>query len=208
MLPANLDTATLLAFIFSYFLIALSPGLCMTLSMTLGISIGVQRALWMMAGELAGVVLVGIASFAGVSTLMLNSPEFFTAAKYAAAAYLLWIAWRAWHAVTHANREHGKSSFTERQLITQGFITATSNPKGWIFLAALLPPFIDPTRAIIPQALIMLGIMVILEFICLLMYAHGGRALQGILTKRGLGHWLNRISACLMMGIATWLVLF
>ena len=207
MVPVILDTAAILAFTFSYFLIALSPGLCMTLSMTLGISIGVQRALWMMAGELAGVLLVGVASFAGVATLMLNSLGFFSIAKYAAAVYLLWAAWRSWHAVSDINKENSKSPLSERQLVTQGFITATSNPKGWIFLAALLPPFIDPTRTIIPQALIMLGIMMIMEFSCLLMYAHGGRALQRILTKRGLGHWLTRISASLMMGIAAWLIL-
>ena len=60
-----MDAATLLAFILSYFLIALSPGLCMSLSMTLSISIGVRRTLWMMGGELAGVATVAIASFAG-----------------------------------------------------------------------------------------------------------------------------------------------
>lgn len=202
-----MDSATLLAFAFSFFLIALSPGLCMTLAMTLGISIGVRRTLWMMAGELVGVVLVGIASFAGVTALMLNYPGFFTAAKFAAAAFLVWSAVRAWRASTDVDGGGKGVGLTKRQLITQGFVTATSNPKAWIFLAALLPPFIDPDRAIVPQAAILLSLMAAIEFTSLLIYARGGRALKDMLTRRGLGHWLNRISACLMVGIAGWLVL-
>ena len=38
-------------------------------------------------------------------------------------------------------------------------------------------------------------------------YARGGRLLKDMLTRRGLDHWLNRISGCMMAGIAVWLVL-
>lgn len=202
-----MDATTLLAFALSFFLIALSPGLCMTLAMTLGISIGVRRTLWMMLGELAGIVLVGMAAIGGVAALMLNYPRIFTTARFAAAGYLLWSAVRTWRASTTIARGGNSVVMTERQLIAQGFVTATSNPKAWIFLAALLPPFIDPDRAIVPQAAILLSLMVVIEFTSLLIYAGGGRALQEALTRRGLGHWLNRISACLMVGIAAWLVL-
>ena len=202
-----MDLPTFLAFVVSYFLIALSPGLCMTLSMTLGISIGVRRTLWMMIGELAGVVLVGIASFAGVTTLMLAYPEVFTVARFAAAAYLVWIAVKTWRAPTDIAGAGRAATLAPRQLVIQGFVTATSNPKGWIFLAALLPAFIDPARDILPQALVMLPIMAVIEFTSLLLYANGGRALKELLTKHGLGHWLHRVSASLMFGIATWLVL-
>ena len=39
----------------------------MTLSMSLGVSVGVRRALWMMLGELVGVALVGAAALGGGS---------------------------------------------------------------------------------------------------------------------------------------------
>ena len=47
-----MNLTRLIAFSASFFLVALSPGLCMNLAMSLGISIGVRRTLWMMAGEL------------------------------------------------------------------------------------------------------------------------------------------------------------
>ncbi len=202
-----MDISTLLAFSFSFFLISLSPGLCMTLSMTLGIRIGVRRTLWMMVGELTGVVLVGVASLAGVAALMLNYPGGFAIVKFAAAVFLLWCALRAWRESTEVSGKGRSHELTERQLMSQGFVTATSNPKGWIFMAALLPPFINPGRDIIPQALLLLSLIVVIEFTSLLIYARGGRMLKDMLTRRGLDHWLNRISACMMASIAVWLVL-
>ena len=201
-----MDAPTLLAFVFSYVLIALSPGLCMTLSMTLGISIGVRRTLWMMAGELAGVMVVAVASFAGVTALMLNYPGIFTWARFAAAAFLVWTAVKTWRATTDVASTNRAASLTRSQLVIQGFVTATSNPKGWIFLAALLPAFVDPNRTILPQALLMLPVMAVIEFASLLLYASGGRTLRELLVWRGLGHWLHRISAVMMFAIAAWLL--
>jgi threonine/homoserine/homoserine lactone efflux protein len=93
-----MDSTRLLAFCGSFFLIALSPGLCMTLSMSLGISIGVRRTLWMMLGELTGIALVGASAMGGVAAVLLGAPQVFTAFKVAGAAYLLWSAWRTWNA--------------------------------------------------------------------------------------------------------------
>ena len=61
-----MDLPLLIAFGASFFLVALSPGLCMTLAMSLGISIGVRRTLWMMAGELTGIACPSVASCVGI----------------------------------------------------------------------------------------------------------------------------------------------
>ncbi len=201
-----MDAPTLLTFVFSYFMIALSPGLCMTLSMSLGISIGVRRTLWMMAGEIVGVMVVAVASFAGVTALMLSYPDVFTWAKLAAATYLVWTAVKSWRAATDVTATNRAASLTRQQLVLQGLVTATSNPKGWILLAALLPVFLDPDRAIKSQALFMLPIMIVIEFISLLLYASGGCTLRELFLRHHLGHWLHRISATMMCGVALWLV--
>lgn len=44
-------------FVPTFFLVSLTPGMCMTLAMVLGMTQGVRRTLWMMAGELVGVGL-------------------------------------------------------------------------------------------------------------------------------------------------------
>src|ERR1044071_3064266 len=114
-----MESTRLLAFSGSYFLIALSPGLCMTLSMSLGIRIGVRRSLWMMLGELAGIALVGSAAMLGVAALLLGAPTLFAVFKIAGAAYLLWTAWRSWN--SKAGPVATAVDVTPMALCTQGF---------------------------------------------------------------------------------------
>lgn len=200
-----MDSTRLLAFCGSFFLIAMSPGLCMTLAMSLGISIGVRRTLWMMWGELAGIMLVGSCAMAGVAALLLGSPQVFTAFKLGGAAYLVWIAWNTWNSPPAALSAAPR--VTPLALCTQGFVTAVSNPKAWAFMMALLPPFIDPKAPLAPQMALLLSLMLVIEFSALLIYAQGGRSLSELLLRRGQAQWLNRIAASLMVGVAVWLVM-
>lgn len=200
----RVDTTRLLAFSGSFFLIALSPGLCMTLAMSLGIRIGVRRALWMMLGELTGIALVASAAMLGVAALLLGDPRVFTAFKIGGAAYLLWTAWGSWRAPVGALA--ATQQLTPLALCTQGFVTAVSNPKAWAFNMALLPPFIDPQAPLAPQMLVLLALMLSIEFSCLLIYAQGGRSLSELLLRRGQAQWLNRVAALLMVGVAVWLL--
>ncbi len=199
------DSTRLLAFSGTFFLVAFSPGLCMTLAMSLGISIGVRRTLWMMLGELTGIALVSVAAMAGVAVLLVGAPQVFGAFKLAGAAYLLWMAWGSWNAPMGALTAPPR--MTRTALCAQGFITAVSNPKAWAFQAALLPPFINTAAPLWPQMAVLLTLIIVIEFACLLIYAQGGRSLSELLVRRGQGRLLNRISAVLMAAVAIWLVL-
>ena len=204
-----MDSTRLLAFAASYFLVALSPGLCMTMAMSLGISIGVRRSLWMMFGELAGVALVGAAAVFGVATLLLKAPTVFAILKWVGAAYLFYMGWQTWlSAPLRPDQLAGNSSPRGRSaLALQGFITAASNPKAWAFFVALLPPFVDRNRALAPQLPVLLALMLIIEFACMLIYAYGGRALSEQLHRRGKARWLNRVAGTLMVIVGCWLAL-
>lgn len=180
----------------------------MTLAMSLGISIGARRAMWMMAGELAGIALVGASAVLGVAVLLLQAPTVFAVFRWIGAAYLLYMGWQTWQAEPlRPEQLAGDNHRTRSSLIAQGFITAVANPKAWAFLAALLPPFIDQGRPLAPQLLALLALMVIIEFICMQIYAHGGRALSDQLQRRGKARWLNRIAGSLMVGVGIWLAL-
>ena len=64
-----MDSALLWAFIPTFFFVSITPGMCMTLALTLGMSVGYKRTLWMMIGELAGVAVVSIAAVLGLSLI-------------------------------------------------------------------------------------------------------------------------------------------
>ena len=180
----------------------------MTLALTLGMSIGVKRALWMMLGELAGVGLVATLSSIGVAALLLNYPNIFTALKYIGGAYLFYIGVQMWRSRGKMALKHsGENQQASRiALISQGFITAIANPKGWAFFIALLPPFIEPTRSLTSQLVSLIAIILVLEFTCLLIYASGGRTLRSMLMKSDNVQVMNRIAGTLMVGVGMWLV--
>jgi homoserine/homoserine lactone efflux protein len=203
-----MDLTRLITFGASFFFVAMSPGLCMTLAMSLGISIGVRRALWMMAGELAGIALVGASAVIGVAALLLQAPTVFAVFKWIGAAYLVYMGWQTWRSEPpRLEPQEGDRRRTAASLIFQGFITAVSNPKAWAFMVALLPPFVDRNRPLLPQLLAMLALMLVIEFISLQIYAHGGRALSEQLHRRGKARWLNRVAGSLMVGVGIWLAL-
>ena len=86
-----LDYTLLSLFIPTFLLVSATPGMCMTLALTLGMTIGIRKTLWMMWGELAGVALVSISAVIGVASIMLNYPLVFTIFKYLGGLYLIFL---------------------------------------------------------------------------------------------------------------------
>ena len=180
----------------------------MTLSMTLGMTIGVKRTLWMMPGELLGVGMVASASVIGVAAIALQYPALFIVIKLLGGLYLCYLGVQLWLSKGKmAIREEASSSATISpiNLSLQGFVTAVANPKGWAFCIALLPPFINPNQSLPSQLFILLGIILVIELFCLILYASGGRSLNYLLQKRGNVQLINRIAGTSMILVGIWL---
>ena len=203
-----LDVAVLGVFIPTFFFVSITPGMCMTLAMTLGMSIGVRKTMWMMIGELLGVAIVAIAAVAGVASIMLNYPTVFNALKWLGAGYLVYIGVMMWRAKATIKLDGQSQLKVSRQaLFSQGFITAIANPKGWAFMISLLPPFINIDNAIAPQLSILVAIIMLSEFTCMMLYATGGKSLRLFLNQGDNIKWMNRIAGSLMVAVGVWLAL-
>lgn len=205
-----IDPAILALFIPTFFFVSVTPGMCMTLSMTLGMSLGVRRTLHMMWGELIGVGLVSVLSVIGVAAIMLNYPGIFAAFKYVGGAYLVWLGIQMCQAkgkmAIPADLSSGQQT-SAMGLAVQGFVTAIANPKGWAFMISLLPPFISASKPMVPQITALVALILVIEFSCLLLYASGGRTLRHFLAKSGNVTLMNRIAGTLMLGVGVWLAL-
>lgn len=205
-----MNTALLGLFIPTFFFVSITPGMNMTLALTLGMSVGYRRTLWMMAGELLGVALVAISAVVGIAAIMLRYPEIFTLFKLVGASYLLYLGIQMW-------RSRGKLAINLEQnnsyqgndwgLFLQGFVTAIANPKGWAFMISLLPPFIDQSLSLVPQLTILVGIILLSEFISMSLYAAGGKSIKHLLAQPHQVRLLNRIAGSLMAGVGIWLYL-
>ncbi len=202
------DLSVILLFAPTFFLASVTPGMCMTLAMTMGMTYGVKRTMWMMAGELLGLTLVAVSAVLGVAIVMLNYPQIFSVFKLLGGSYLAYLGVQMWRAkgrmaITADPPNRGEAGRVA--LIVQGFLTAAANPKGWAFFLTLLPPFIDSTKAIGPQLSVLLIIIVGIEFACMLMYASGGERLRSFMNKGGNIRAINRFAGSLMIAIGLWL---
>lgn len=205
-----LNITLLAAFIPTFFFVSITPGMCMTLAMTLGMAIGFRRTLWMMIGELVGVGVVAGASVIGVATIMLQYPQIFNFLKYGGGLYLAYLGINMWlsKGKLALQADAGTRQLPGRiELISQGFITAIGNPKGWAFFIALLPPFIDTGKTLAPQLSVLIAIILVMEFICLCVYCLSGGAMRRFLQHAANVRLLNRISGSLMLLVAVWLAL-
>lgn len=206
-----MDFSALALFVSTFFFVSLTPGMCMTLALTLGMSIGVRRTAWMMIGELLGVAVVAVSAVVGIAAVMLKYPAAFQVFKYCGGAYLAWLGIQMWRTrggmamLAPQERDGAAPPPKRRALVLQGFVTAVANPKGWAFFIALLPPFVDDQRPLVPQLSVLIAIILLLETLCMLIYASGGRTLSGLLRRGENVRLVNRIAGTLMFGVGGWL---
>jgi len=182
--------------------ISLTPGMCMTLAFTLGLSQGYRQTLWMMWGELAGVATVVTSCVLLLAWIQSLSPIYFSALALIGGTYLLWIAYRLWTQPAHFERGEGQPQLAPIALVGLGYTTAVMNPKGWGFMIALLPGFISPEYSRPQQLAAFLSVMLPSEFLFMSLYASGGSGLRRLLSNDKQLARLNKISATLMVFVA------
>lgn len=196
----------ILLFIPTIAAISFTPGLCMTLAFTLGLSIGYRRTLWMMAGELTGGTTVFAATFWSLGWLLSRDIIYFQVISLIGGTYLLYLAARLFNETPEQLEARNLENTRASALALLGFVTAVSNPKGWAFLLALLPGFVAADTALLPQFAIMLAIMLTTEFFSMTAYATGGQWLATRLSNsQGLLN-ANRVAASMLGLAALWVL--
>ena len=196
----------ILLFIPTIAAVSLTPGLCMTLAFTLGLSIGYRRTLWMMLGEMVGVATVFIATFWGLGWLLSRDPHYFKLFSLIGGAYLLYLSLILFRQPPEKLMTKQLGNTSAASLTGLGFITAVSNPKGWAFLVALLPGFVVTESPLVPQFAMMLIIMLSTEFLSMTLYATGGQWLATRLSNDSGLLSVNRIAASMLSLAAVWVL--
>ena len=196
----------ILLFIPTIAAVSLTPGLCMTLAFTLGLSIGYRRTLWMMLGEMVGVATVFIATFWGLGWLLSRDPLYFKLFSLIGGAYLLYLSLILFRQPPEKLMTKQLGDTSSASLTGLGFITAVSNPKGWAFLIALLPGFVVTESPLVPQFAMMLIIMLSTEFVSMTLYATGGQWLATRLNNDSGLLSVNRIAAGMLSLAAVWVL--
>ena len=130
-------------FLAATLVVALSPGPGAVLSMSVGLRHGYRHALVAILGLQTALLLQLALVAIGLGALLAASENAFLAVKLAGAAYLVWLGIQKWRAPVG---EGGASVDAELKsgFYRQGILVNLGNPKAIVFIAALVPQFIDP----------------------------------------------------------------
>ena len=166
--------ATWITFVIAGSLIAISPGSGAIMSMSHGLAYGLRKASATVLGLQIGLLLVFIIAGAGVGSLLMASELAFSIVKTVGAMYLIYCGVSQWRALPQAAVPDPAAlvdhpSFGRRVLT--GFLTNATNPKGIIFMVAVLPQFISQQSALLPQLLILGATMVTIDTVVMHGYA-------------------------------------
>ena len=145
-----------LTFFLAAWAISVSPGAGAIAAMSAGLNHGFKRGYFMTVGLIAGIwTQVAVVSL-GLGALIAASSLAFSAIKWLGVAYLLWLGVKQWRAraTPLVVASSGQADVRRRQLIVKGWMVNAVNPKGTVFLLAVVPQFLDLSHPLKPDPLL------------------------------------------------------
>ncbi|MEH6492433.1 LysE family transporter [Halopseudomonas sp.] len=200
---------TWLAFFVACWVISLSPGAGAIASMSSGLNYGFARGYWTAFGLQLGLLLQIAVVAAGVGALLATSSLAFNLIKWFGVAYLLYLAWRQWHAQPVAMEEEVllRPLGQPLVLVFRGFLVNVSNPKAVVFMLAVLPQFLDLAQPMLQQYAVMAVTMIAVDLIVMAGYTGLAAKVLRLLRSPQQQRIMNRAFAGLFAGAASLLML-
>ncbi|MBJ7313358.1 LysE family transporter [Rugamonas sp. CCM 8940] len=198
--------ATWITFFIAACIIAVSPGSGAVLSMSHGLSYGVRKASATIVGLQAGLLLVLFIAGAGVGSLLLASELAFNVVKVVGALYLIYLGLGQWRAKVEigagamAGAAQSAAPSLRKRVLT-GFLTNATNPKGIIFMVAVLPNFINQHAPVLPQLLILAVTMCSIDLVVMHSYAFLASSMQRFFRDARAVRKQNRVFGGLLMAV-------
>ena len=194
-----------LGFFAACWVISLSPGAGAIASMSSGLQYGFWRGYWNALGLQLGLILQIAIIAAGVGAILAASATAFQIIKWFGVAYLVYLAVKQWRALPadlsdeSAVRPIGKPL----SLVFRGFLVNVSNPKALVFMLAVLPQFINPHEALLPQYVAITVTMISVDLLVMAGYTGLAAKVLRLLRTPKQQRRMNRTFAGLFLGAAT-----
>ncbi len=142
-----------LAFVGVSIVVLAIPGPTILLVLSYSIAHGRQATLPLVSGVALGDSLALTLSLVGLGTLLAASAFWFGVIKWLGGIYLVYLGLRLLldaHRAIPVNRPEARQA-APRKLFGNAFVVTALNPKSIVFFIALLPQFISPAHALLPQ---------------------------------------------------------
>lgn len=166
-----------LAFVGAAIAISVSPGAGAVQSMSTGLTHGLSRGAWSVAGLQIGLMTQLAVVAVGLGAAVARSVTAFAVIKWIGVGYLIYLAVRQWRTTSGdltgqlaARGDGGSDRGGRLALLARGALVNLTNPKGLVFLLAVLPQFVIPTRPLLPQYLTIAATMTVVDVIVMCGY--------------------------------------
>jgi threonine/homoserine/homoserine lactone efflux protein len=160
-----LATTRLIPFLLTVYVLILIPGPSVMFTVSRGVALGRRAALTTVLGNTAGLSAQLVIVVIGLGQLLAASDLVFTVMKLIGACYLVFLGVRS---IVHRRQAavtmtpEASAPLPTGQIIREGFIVGTSNPKGLVIFTAILPNFINRSAGNVTLQLATLGAICVL----------------------------------------------
>ena len=204
-----MDWSIWLTFFAASWVISISPGTGAVFAMSSGLTYGFKRGYVGTIGLTLGMwTLLAVAAL-GLGALLTSSTLAFSIVKALGVAYLIWLGVAQWRSPAHAIKASATSEvFNWRQMIVKGWAVNATNPKGVLFMLAVVPQFIQPSKELLPQYLIIAATLSFTDLVVMAGYTFLAAKLLRLLQSEQQIRLMNRVFGGLFIGAAMLLASF
>ncbi len=151
-----MEFSTWVAFFAASWAISLSPGAGAIAAMSSGLNHGFRRGYFTTFGLILGILTQILLVGAGLGALIATSSLGFAIVKWLGVAYLVYLGIQQWRApaTPMVAADNDAAQVTRRQLVLRGWAINAVNPKGTVFLLAVVPQFLDLKASLLHQYLV------------------------------------------------------
>jgi homoserine/homoserine lactone efflux protein len=205
-----MELATWLTFFAASWAISISPGPGAIASMSAGLNHGFRYGYVTVFGLVLGIwsqlLIVGV----GLGALISTSATAFTVVKWLGVAYLVWLGIAQWRAPARpmVALSDTDAVVSRRALILKAWMINVVNPKGTVFLLAVVPQFIDLSQPLLAQYLIIGATLAFTDMVVMAGYTALASRVLGALKEPSHIRAMNRIFGSLFVLAGSLLALF
>lgn len=205
-----MELSTWLTFFLASWAISISPGPGAVAAMSSGLNHGFRRGYFTTFGLVLGiwtqVLVVGV----GLGALMAASGTAFVVLKWAGVAYLVYLGiaqWRAPASPLVARSGEGEP-VGRRTMVLRGWMLNAVNPKGTVFLLAVVPQFINLEQSLLPQYVVIAATLGFTDLVVMAGYTLLASRVLGALREASHMRALNKVFGGLFVVAAGLLAFF
>jgi len=205
-----MELPTWLAFFAASWAISISPGPGAIASMSAGLNHGFRYGYVTIFGLVLGIWTQLLIVGAGLGALIAASATAFTVVKWLGVAYLVWLGIAQWRAPARPMVAMDDSGVvvTQRSLILKAWLINVVNPKGTVFLLAVMPQFMNLGQPLWPQYLIIGATLAFTDMVVMSGYTALAARVLGALKDPAHIRALNRTFGSLFIAAGSLLALF